>query len=171
MHERDSHGSFSYSGRAAFDRPMPDITRGNINLPTGNPAAFTGDGVVTGGPVIIADYRFGFGLLVAANTCLWLRPSTDFAGIKIGDMASVGAAAEQYVWQSKGISVIGEVYAFSVFKLPLTKLIGITQSGPGDWPQEQIEKAVRQNAGLVAGAMMDRKGDKADKEDTDAAEE
>jgi MFS family permease len=33
---------------------------------------------------------------------------------------------------------IGQVYAFSVFKLPLTKLLGITASAPGDWPQEQI---------------------------------
>jgi MFS family permease len=28
---------------------------------------------------------------------------------------------------------IGQAYAFSVFNLPLTKLIGITASGPGDW--------------------------------------
>jgi len=85
---------------------------GNVNLPTGSVAAFTSDGVVTGGPVVIADYRFGFGLLLAANTGLWLRPSTDFAGIKIGSMASAGVAAEQYVWQSKGVSVVGEVYGY-----------------------------------------------------------
>ncbi len=28
---------------------------------------------------------------------------------------------------------IGQVYAFSVFNLPLTKLLGISQSAPGDW--------------------------------------
>ncbi len=28
---------------------------------------------------------------------------------------------------------IGEAYAFSVFNLPMTKLLGITQSAPGDW--------------------------------------
>ena len=28
---------------------------------------------------------------------------------------------------------IGQVYAFSVFNLPMTKLIGITQSAPTDW--------------------------------------
>src|ERR1700724_2539035 len=28
---------------------------------------------------------------------------------------------------------IGEAYAFSVFNLPLTKLIGITKSAPDDW--------------------------------------
>ncbi len=33
---------------------------------------------------------------------------------------------------------IGQVYAFSVFKLPLTKVIGITQSAPNDWTQPQL---------------------------------
>lgn len=33
---------------------------------------------------------------------------------------------------------IGQVYAFSVFKLPLTRLIGGEESGPGDWTQSQI---------------------------------
>ena len=34
---------------------------------------------------------------------------------------------------------IGQVYAFSVFKLPLTKVIGITKSLPGqDWSQTQL---------------------------------
>ncbi len=28
---------------------------------------------------------------------------------------------------------IGEAYAFSVFNLPMTKLLGITQSAPDDW--------------------------------------
>ena len=28
---------------------------------------------------------------------------------------------------------IGQAYAFSVFNLPMTKLIGITQSAPNDW--------------------------------------
>ena len=33
---------------------------------------------------------------------------------------------------------IGQAYAFSVFKLPLTKVLGITQSAPGDWTQLQL---------------------------------
>ncbi len=65
---------------------------GNVNLPTGNPAAFTGDGTVTGGPVLIADYRFGFGLLVAANAGVWFRPSGEFIGYKLGDMARTPTA-------------------------------------------------------------------------------
>jgi MFS family permease len=33
---------------------------------------------------------------------------------------------------------IGQAYAFSTFKLPLTKLIGITASAPSDWTQAQV---------------------------------
>ncbi len=33
---------------------------------------------------------------------------------------------------------IGQVYAFSVFKLPLTKVIGITKSAPNDWTQPEL---------------------------------
>src|SRR5919205_3036163 len=33
---------------------------------------------------------------------------------------------------------IGQAYAFSVFKLPLTKVLGITESAPGDWKQTQL---------------------------------
>ena len=33
---------------------------------------------------------------------------------------------------------IGQVYAFSVFKLPLTRIVGIQQSAPGDWTQPSL---------------------------------
>jgi MFS family permease len=33
---------------------------------------------------------------------------------------------------------IGQAYAFSVFNLPMTKLIGISQSAPGDWKLTQL---------------------------------
>ena len=33
---------------------------------------------------------------------------------------------------------IGQVYAFSTFNLPLTKLIGLTHSAPGDWDLKEI---------------------------------
>ena len=33
---------------------------------------------------------------------------------------------------------IGQAYAFSTFNLPLTKLIGISQSAPGDWDLKQV---------------------------------
>src|SRR6201993_3068122 len=33
---------------------------------------------------------------------------------------------------------IGQAYAFSTFNLPLTKLIGVTQSAPGDWNLKEL---------------------------------
>jgi hypothetical protein len=33
---------------------------------------------------------------------------------------------------------IGQVYSFSVFKIPLTQLIGINKPAPDDWKQTQI---------------------------------
>jgi len=33
---------------------------------------------------------------------------------------------------------IGQAYAFSVFKIPLTQLLGISKSVPGDWKQSQV---------------------------------
>jgi MFS family permease len=33
---------------------------------------------------------------------------------------------------------IGQVYGFSVFKIPMTKLIGITKAAPADWTQTQL---------------------------------
>ena len=85
---------------------------GNINLPTGNENAFTSDGVLTGGVTLITDYRFNFGLILATNLGLWLRPDTQFAGVRIGNMAQLGVAGEMYVVQRWGLSVIGEVYGY-----------------------------------------------------------
>ncbi len=33
---------------------------------------------------------------------------------------------------------IGQAYAFSVFKLPLTKVLGISEAAPGDWKQSEL---------------------------------
>jgi len=33
---------------------------------------------------------------------------------------------------------IGQAYAFSVFKLPLTKVLGVSASAPGDWKQTEL---------------------------------
>jgi outer membrane protein OmpA-like peptidoglycan-associated protein len=90
-----------------------------VNLPTGNPAAFTGDGTVTGGPLLIMDYRFTWGLLLAANGGVWLRPKGEYGGIALGNMASFGVGAEMYVIQRWGISVIAEVFGYpSLNKFP-----------------------------------------------------
>src|SRR3954465_13935264 len=33
---------------------------------------------------------------------------------------------------------IGQVYAFSVFKIPLSKVVGVSAAGPGDWTFPQL---------------------------------
>lgn len=59
---------------------------------------------------------------------------------------------------------IGQVYAFSVFNLPMTKLIGITKSVPGDWKLTELgwifslAIAVLGLASAVGGAWLDRVG-------------
>ncbi len=105
---------------------------GNVNLPTGSPTNFTGDGVVTYGGSLIADYRFGIGVLVAVNGGIWFRPDRQLAGVRIGDMASFGISAEAYVVQRWGISIIGEVFGYpslttypdSIRQIPAEFLMG-----------------------------------------------
>lgn len=103
---------------------------GNLNFPTGDQNAFASDGALSGGATLIADYRFNFGLLLAANAGIWLRPDNQFAGVRVGDMAQFGVAAEQYVVQRWGLSVIGEVYGYpSITGLP---------DDPGQIPAEAL---------------------------------
>ena len=105
---------------------------GNINFPTGSTENFTGDGVVTYGGSLIADYRFGIGVLVAVNGGIWVRPDRQLAGVRIGDMASFGVSAEAYVVQRWGLSVIGEVFGYpslttypdSIRQIPAEFLMG-----------------------------------------------
>lgn len=105
--------------KAEIKRGFGMAVTGNVSLPTGNVNAFTSDGTVTGGFGLIADYRWNFGLIVAANAGMWLRPDREFAGVRIGNMASFGLAAEMNVIQRWGVSVIGEVYGHaSLTKFP-----------------------------------------------------
>jgi MFS family permease len=59
---------------------------------------------------------------------------------------------------------IGQVYAFSVFKVPLTRLIGVTHSAPGDWAQTSIAWIFSLAIGVlgisaaVFGRWIDREG-------------
>jgi MFS family permease len=59
---------------------------------------------------------------------------------------------------------IGQAYAFSTFNLPLTKLIGITSSAPGDWSQKDvvwifsIAIAVLGSSAAVFGRWVERVG-------------
>ncbi|ACY16783.1 OmpA family protein [Haliangium ochraceum] len=113
----------------------------DINLPSGDPLAFTGDGEFTGGVTAIFDYRLDFGglfpgSLIAVNTGLWLRPERQFAGVLLGDMASLGIATEVYVVQQLGISLIGEVYGYprlNVLKNIASDFKDSAKSIPAEW--------------------------------------
>jgi MFS family permease len=59
---------------------------------------------------------------------------------------------------------IGQAYAFSTFNLPLSKLIGITQSAPGDWTLKElgwvfsIAIAVLGSSAAIFGHWVERVG-------------
>src|SRR5579862_5050244 len=59
---------------------------------------------------------------------------------------------------------IGQVYAFSVFNLPMTKLIGIAKAAPGDWKLTElgwifsIAILVLGIASALTGSWLDRVG-------------
>ncbi len=109
----------TFNRRKRIDRGFGLALAGNLNLPTGDPMAFTGDGVVTGGVTLIGDYRFGVGALIAANAGVWLRPDRQLAGVRMGDMASFGVAGEAYIVQRWGLSVVGGAYGYpSLSKFP-----------------------------------------------------
>ncbi len=88
---------------------------GNVNLPTGDPLAFTGDGVLTGGLTLVTDYRFPRGI-VTVNAGIWLRPERQAAGVRVGDMGSLALAGEAYIIQRWGVSVLGGAYAYPSLK-------------------------------------------------------
>jgi MFS family permease len=58
------------------------------------------------------------------------------AGILSKERIIVGPGFNRWLVPPAALAIhlcIGQAYAFSVFNLPLTKLQGITESGPGDW--------------------------------------
>lgn len=89
---------------------------GGVDIPTGDPLAFTGNGAFAGGAGLIADYRFDFGLLIALNGGIRLRPERQFAGVLVGDQGSFGVGAEMYIVQSWGLSVLANLYGYPSIK-------------------------------------------------------
>jgi MFS family permease len=58
------------------------------------------------------------------------------AGILSKDRIIAGPGFNRWLVPPAALAIhlsIGQAYAFSVFNLPLSKLQGITESGPGDW--------------------------------------
>jgi outer membrane protein OmpA-like peptidoglycan-associated protein len=78
-----------------------------VSLPTGIREAFASDGALTWNPNVIADYRFGSGLLLSLNAGLWLRPDHEFLGVKWGSSATFGLATEVPILRGMGINAVG----------------------------------------------------------------
>jgi OOP family OmpA-OmpF porin len=116
---RVSLGFISLFKRLSEDKGFAMAVRGDLNLPTGSVDAFTSDGALTGGGAVLADYRLPTGGVISANLGIWMRPEREFAGARIGDMASFGLAAESYVKRTWGLSVLGGAYGYpSLHKFP-----------------------------------------------------
>lgn len=106
---------------------------GSVNLPTGEEKAFASDSVVTYGVTLVGDYRFDMGALITANLGVWLRPERQFAGVRLGDMASFGVAGEAYVVQRWGLSVLGGIYGYpsinalaeDITEIPAEAMLGL----------------------------------------------
>jgi MFS family permease len=81
----------------------------------------------------------GFSDLVTADK----RPVSEISHVSFFDRERTvaGPGFSRWLVPPAALAVhlsIGQVYAFSVFKLPLTKIIGVTSSAPGDWTQSQL---------------------------------
>jgi MFS family permease len=67
---------------------------------------------------------------------LTYRPAAPAVGFLARERTVAGPGYNRWLVPPAALAIhlaIGEVYAFSVFNLPLTRLIGITESAPGDW--------------------------------------
>ena len=91
-----------------------------VNFPTGNKEAFASDGAVTFNPTLVADYRFGFGALIAVQAGVYLRPfyQAEFFGVQVGPTFTGNAGLEIPLVRRYGLTALGGVY----FNVPLTQL-------------------------------------------------
>ena len=63
------------------------------------------------------------------------------AGILARERTVAGPGFNRWLVPPAALAIhlsIGQAYAFSVFKLPLTKVVGITQPSAGDWTQPEL---------------------------------
>ncbi len=127
-------GDLSLIGKLAVVRRLPYakgfgvslLTR--VNFPTGNQQAFASDGSYTFNPTVVADYRFGFGALIALQAGVNIRPSYEFFDVLLGPTFTGNAGAELPLVRRYGLTALGGVY----FNVPLTKLPDSITQVPGE---------------------------------------
>lgn len=99
-----------------------------INLPLGNPEAFTGDGTVSVNPSFIVDYRFSNGALIVLQPGIFFRKTENFYGVPLGHSFTLSAAAEFPIVRKFGITIIGGVYT----NVPLLQIEGYRRQIPAE---------------------------------------
>jgi outer membrane protein OmpA-like peptidoglycan-associated protein len=119
-------GDLSLFGKVPFLKRMP-YAKGpgiamslRVNFPTGNQAGFASDGQgnYSFNPTLIADYRFGFGALIALQAGVNIRQQIEFFGTMTGPVFTGNAGVELPLIRKYGLTALGGVY----FNVPLTQL-------------------------------------------------
>lgn len=95
--------------------------RTNIPIP-GAQEAFAGDGTVTFNPTALVDYRFDFGMLLAAQVGVHFRPGGEFLDARLGPAITANLGAEVPIVRRWGMTAVGGVYTnFPLLELPDTR--------------------------------------------------
>lgn len=111
-------GKVAFLRRQAYAKGFGVSLLTRVNFPTGNQDAFASDGAYTFNPTIVADYRFGFGALIALQAGVNLRPPSEYFGVLLGPAFTGNAGVEMPLVRRYGLTALGGVY----FNVPLTKL-------------------------------------------------
>lgn len=92
-----------------------------VNAPTGEEAAFAGQGGWTFSPTLLGDYRFGGGTLLALQAGIYYRPLIEFQSVAIGPAFVAAAGIELPLVRKWGLTALGGGYVnVSFFKAPTT---------------------------------------------------
>lgn len=90
--------------------------QGRINAPTGDRDAFASDGAWSGSAMLISDYRFGMGALIALQAGFYLRHEAEFQGALVGNTFVGGGAGELPLVRKWGLTSLAGVYFNVPFK-------------------------------------------------------
>lgn len=90
--------------------------QGRINAPTGDQNAFASDGAWSGSTMLLADYRFGMGALIALQAGAYIRHEVEFQGALVGTTFVGGGAGELPLVRKWGLTSLAGVYFNVPFK-------------------------------------------------------
>lgn len=103
------------------------------NFPTGIQNAFTSDGAFTYNPSLAFDYRFDFGMLIATQLGVLIRPQQEFFETIVGPTFTGSLGIELPIIRNWGLGMLGGVYFnvpwtdpdLSINKIPAEAMLGL----------------------------------------------